>query len=58
MFRGTYTSEFYRAIRDLLHDQVSLHRLAAQATRGAYRAQRSLERRWQELLSQELQYRT
>jgi anaerobic magnesium-protoporphyrin IX monomethyl ester cyclase len=58
MFRGTYTSEFYRAIRDLLHDQVSLHRPAAQATRGAHRAQRSLERRWQELLSQELQYRT
>jgi anaerobic magnesium-protoporphyrin IX monomethyl ester cyclase len=58
MFRGTYTSEFYRAIRDLLHDQVSLHRPAAQPRHGAHRAQRSLERRWQELLSQELQYRT
>src|SRR5215469_14822181 len=24
MFQGTYSSEFYRAVRDLLHDQVSL----------------------------------
>src|SRR6202020_3119777 len=24
MFQGTYTSEFYRAVRNLLHDQVTL----------------------------------
>lgn len=40
MFEGTYTTEFYRAFRNLLHEQVSL------------------ERRWEELLSQESQYRT
>jgi anaerobic magnesium-protoporphyrin IX monomethyl ester cyclase len=59
MFRGTYSSEFYRAVRDLLHDQVSLHTAAAQPPRpDAQIAQRSLQRRWQALLSQELQYRT
>jgi hypothetical protein len=40
MFRGTYTSPFYRAVRDLLHDEVRL---------GAS-AQRSLQRRWDRLL--------
>jgi anaerobic magnesium-protoporphyrin IX monomethyl ester cyclase len=59
MFRGTYTSEFYRAVRDLLHDQVSLHRPAAQPLRpGVHRARRALQRRWQKLVSQELRYRT
>lgn len=59
MFRGTYTSEFYRAVRDLLHDQVSLHAAAAQPPRADPRvAQHSLQRRWQALLSQELHYRT
>jgi anaerobic magnesium-protoporphyrin IX monomethyl ester cyclase len=60
MFRGTYTSEFYRAVRDLLHDQVSLHRPAAAQSRqiGPQSAHRSLERRWRELLSQERHYRT
>jgi len=59
MFRGTYTSEFYRAVRDLLHDQVTLHTAAAQPPRAdAQVAQRSLQRRWQALLSQELHYRS
>ena len=59
MFRGTYTSEFYRAVRDLLHDQVSLHTPAAQLLRPSARdEQRSLKRRWRELLAQELHYRT
>jgi hypothetical protein len=57
MFQGTYKSEFYRAVRDLLHDQVSLQSLVAD-TRGAGHARRSLEGRWQELLSRELQYRS
>ncbi len=46
MFQGTYTSDFYRAIRDLLHDQVS-HGSGA-----------SLEHRWQDLLAREGHYRT
>jgi anaerobic magnesium-protoporphyrin IX monomethyl ester cyclase len=54
MFRGTYTSEFYREVRDLLHAMV-LEQSASQAARpdGAYG-----ERRWQELLSRAGQYRS
>jgi anaerobic magnesium-protoporphyrin IX monomethyl ester cyclase len=59
MFKGTYTSDFYRAVRDLLHDQVSLQRLdGPQHSAEHYRVRRGLERRWQELLSHERQYRT
>jgi anaerobic magnesium-protoporphyrin IX monomethyl ester cyclase len=57
MFQGTYTSEFYRTVRDLLHDQVSLQAREAQADEG-HDARHSLERRWQELLSHERQYRS
>jgi anaerobic magnesium-protoporphyrin IX monomethyl ester cyclase len=58
MFHGTYTSEFYRAIRSLLHDRVSLESLNAPARAGEYRrGRRMLERRWQTLLSSERQYR-
>jgi anaerobic magnesium-protoporphyrin IX monomethyl ester cyclase len=55
MFRGTYRSDFYRAVRDLLHDQVSLPTLE-RAER--LRVKRNLERQWQELLAQEHQYRS
>jgi anaerobic magnesium-protoporphyrin IX monomethyl ester cyclase len=59
MFQGTYTSEFYRAVRDLLHDQVSLQTRGIRShDNGIHDACRSLERRWQELLSHERQYRT
>jgi anaerobic magnesium-protoporphyrin IX monomethyl ester cyclase len=50
MFHGTYTSDFYRAVRNLLHDQVSLQ------TAGA--AGSALDQRWQNLLSNEMQYRS
>jgi anaerobic magnesium-protoporphyrin IX monomethyl ester cyclase len=59
MFQGTYTSEFYRAVRDLLHDQVSLQALEAHSDESSVRQARcSLERRWQELLAREHQYRS
>jgi len=59
MFQGTYRSEFYRAVRDLLHDEVSLQSRGARAHAWALgEARRSLEGRWQELLSQELRYRS
>jgi anaerobic magnesium-protoporphyrin IX monomethyl ester cyclase len=59
MFQGTYKSEFYRTIRDLLHDQVSLQALAARAHDDSVGdARSSLEQRWQVLLSQEPQYRS
>jgi anaerobic magnesium-protoporphyrin IX monomethyl ester cyclase len=58
MFHGTYTSDFYRAIRGLLHDRVSLETLNAPGQAGKYRrGRRMLERRWQTLLSSERQYR-
>jgi anaerobic magnesium-protoporphyrin IX monomethyl ester cyclase len=59
MFHGTYRSEFYRAIRDLLHDQVTTETLNAPSTLEAYEKARSvLERRWHALLAREPQYRT
>jgi anaerobic magnesium-protoporphyrin IX monomethyl ester cyclase len=51
MFHGTYSSDFYRAVRNLLHDQISL-----QATAG--RAAQAIERRWRELLVDERKYRS
>jgi anaerobic magnesium-protoporphyrin IX monomethyl ester cyclase len=64
MFHGTYTSDFYRSVRDLLHDEISLqtaitgcgaHETACNnlAHRG-----RALERRWSELIGSEAQYRS
>src|SRR6185312_16215590 len=54
MFQGTYTSPFYREVRDLLHEQV---RLATQhhVPHGAAPAlaRRCLQRRWDRLLAQQ-----
>ncbi len=55
MFRGTYTTEFYRTVRDLLHAQVSLHQPPREQREGAGQA---LERRWEELLARERYYRS
>jgi anaerobic magnesium-protoporphyrin IX monomethyl ester cyclase len=58
MFHGTYTSEFYRAVRELLHDQVSARQLHAAYLDDDYqRAQQSLQRRWESLIAREPQYR-
>jgi anaerobic magnesium-protoporphyrin IX monomethyl ester cyclase len=67
MFHGTYTSAFYRQIRNLLHDQVSLqvadttHASADQSIdqgveRG--RAKRALEQRWHDLMIREVEFRS
>jgi anaerobic magnesium-protoporphyrin IX monomethyl ester cyclase len=45
MFSGTYRSEFYRTVRDLLHDQVASGQSPA------------LQHRWDDLVIQEAQYR-
>jgi anaerobic magnesium-protoporphyrin IX monomethyl ester cyclase len=58
MFQGTYTSDFYRRVRDLLHDEVSLCNGASRDDANEWRARLALERRWQELLVRERQYRT
>ena len=54
MFQGTYKSEFYRAVRHLLHDEVSLRSRAD--TLGE--ARRSLEDRLQALLGRERLFRS
>jgi anaerobic magnesium-protoporphyrin IX monomethyl ester cyclase len=50
MFQGTYTSEFYRAVRNLLHDQIS------QQSSGA--TDREIESRWQAVIVSEGRYRS
>jgi anaerobic magnesium-protoporphyrin IX monomethyl ester cyclase len=45
MFCGTYRTEFYRLVRDLLHDQV------------APRSSPSLQRQWDDLVLREAQFR-
>ncbi len=52
MFQGTYRSEFYKALRDLLHEQVTVD------TRDGTRAEHTaVKRRWDLLLSNELGFR-
>ena len=60
MFQGTYTSEFYRAVRNLMHDQITLHAgdLAADSEAAHGRGRRALDQRWQELLEHEIRYRS
>jgi len=58
MFHGTYTSDFYRRVRNFLHDQVALQTVAA-AEGGEQRAARSsLDQRWRSLLACEHQFRS
>jgi anaerobic magnesium-protoporphyrin IX monomethyl ester cyclase len=58
MFQGTYTSDFYRAVRNLLHDQVSLQTADMPLPPEQDRAVDAIEHRWQELLTNELKYRS
>ena len=58
MFRGTYSSDFYRTIRNLLHEQVSVGQLDAAPHAARYQqAQRRLARRWEALQWREASYR-
>jgi anaerobic magnesium-protoporphyrin IX monomethyl ester cyclase len=58
MFQGTYTSDFYRAVRNLLHDQVALQTAEAPLLPEHGRAADAIELRWQELMSNEFKYRS
>jgi anaerobic magnesium-protoporphyrin IX monomethyl ester cyclase len=58
MFQGTYTSDFYRVVRNLLHDQISLQTADATRLPEHERAADAIEQRWQELLRNELKYRS
>jgi anaerobic magnesium-protoporphyrin IX monomethyl ester cyclase len=58
MFQGTYTSDFYRAVRNLMHDQVALQTSEARLLPEHERAADAIEQRWQELLRNESKYRS
>ena len=59
MFQGTYTSDFYRAVRNLMHDQITLQTLDMAAGGDEHIAAKlTLDQRWKELLSREFQYRS
>jgi len=59
MFQGTYNSQFYRSIRDLLHRQVDLERPDAADTMHRDRtAHEALKRQWDLLIASEVQYRS
>ncbi len=58
MFQGTYTSDFYRAVRNLLHDQISMQTAELPLLPEHERAADAIERRWQELLRNEVKYRS
>ena len=47
MFRGAYTTDFYREIRDLLHEEVSTR------TEGGQRVRRDFDSQWMALQSRE-----
>jgi anaerobic magnesium-protoporphyrin IX monomethyl ester cyclase len=59
MFHGTYTSDFYRAVRDLMHDQITLQAGEAPLKGPERRRVRNaLDRSWEELLREEMRYRS
>lgn len=59
MFHGTYSSDFYRAVRDLLHEQVNVDKLNHAVSAGEQaRAGNALQERWAALLEREPQDQT
>jgi anaerobic magnesium-protoporphyrin IX monomethyl ester cyclase len=59
MFQGTYTSDFYRAVRNLLHDQIALQTRDMVVNADEHvAAKRTLDQRWKDLLRGEVQYRS
>jgi anaerobic magnesium-protoporphyrin IX monomethyl ester cyclase len=59
MFHGTYTSDFYRSIRDLLHEQVFLQNGTSASAAYEYdQSKRAIEQRWDSLLGAEENYRS
>jgi len=58
MFYGTYNSEFYRAVKDLLHARVEREKSNSTVRSEAYRDGKStLKRRWHDLVSAERRHR-
>ncbi len=58
MFRGAYDSEFYRRVRDLLHEQVTLQQSKAFHRPEQHRqARAALDARWDTLIACEQEHR-
>jgi anaerobic magnesium-protoporphyrin IX monomethyl ester cyclase len=53
MFHGTYDSEFYRAVRNLLHDEIAMQNAAQRAPAD----EAALSARWCELIDREAAHR-
>ena len=54
MFRGAYDSDFYRSVRDLLHDQVALQQSnAIEFSEDHAQASAALDARWEALIARE-----
>ena len=59
MFRGAYDSDFYRHVRDLLHEQVTLQQSKAIEPPEHYReARTAFDARWDELIANERAHRS
>jgi anaerobic magnesium-protoporphyrin IX monomethyl ester cyclase len=58
MFEGTYSSSFYRSIRNLLHDQVELQSAARADGRELEAARLAIDERWRDLVGRESQFRS
>jgi anaerobic magnesium-protoporphyrin IX monomethyl ester cyclase len=58
MFHGTYVSDFYRTVRDLLHERITAEKLPV-THRGdeRHKAMQSLQSRWDSLIAREHVYR-
>jgi anaerobic magnesium-protoporphyrin IX monomethyl ester cyclase len=58
MFHGTYVSDFYRTVRDLLHERVTAQKLATTPGEDQHRlAMTALQNRWDTLIAREHVYR-
>jgi anaerobic magnesium-protoporphyrin IX monomethyl ester cyclase len=59
MFRGAYDSDFYRSVRDLLHDQVTLQQSKGNDLPEHYhQASVALDVRWDALIASEQAHRS
>ncbi|HEV2619676.1 MAG TPA: radical SAM protein [Acidobacteriaceae bacterium] len=59
MFRGAYDSDFYRQVRDLLHEQVKLQQSMTTASPAHYsKASAALDARWDALIANEHAHRS
>jgi anaerobic magnesium-protoporphyrin IX monomethyl ester cyclase len=57
MFHGTYRSDFYRAVRDLLHQEVALEQPGASGDAVEYHlARQQIEHRWTRLVARANDY--